>query len=241
MIHINLLPGAAKRKRRQEIIRMLSASFTIFGFTVAGLAIVISLIYSQRLNLQNQINKYDREIADRQAKIAVYSGVISETKILRDKLTVINDLLGSYNHWARFFGYLSNSTPAKGVKFITVSAASDLKMSISGVADSAQDLQYLLLSFQKAHRDLEYQIQSGDTLARLAKAHGTTEALILEVNDVEDESALIALKTITIPKLLFDSVDLASVNMQADDNSEREVDKNISFAIGIVFKQDILR
>ncbi|OIP97400.1 hypothetical protein AUK40_03265 [Candidatus Wirthbacteria bacterium CG2_30_54_11] len=241
MIHINLLPGAAKRKRRQEIIRMLSASFTIFGFTVAGLAIVISLIYSQRFSLDNQIKKYDTEIADRQAKIAVYKDVIAETKLLRDKLTVINDLLGSYNRWARFFQYLTEATPSQGVKFVTVAATSDLKMSISGVADSAVDLQYLLMTFQKAHRDLEYQIQPGDTLARLAKAQGSTEALILEVNEAADESTLLAQKTITIPKLMFDTVDLASVNMQADDTSEREVDKNVSFALNIVFKQDILR
>jgi len=241
MIHINLLPGAAKRKRRQEIIRMLSASFTIFGFTVAGLAIVISLILSQKFSLQGQIDKYDREIEDRQTRISAYTAVISETKLLKDKLTVINSILGAYNNWARFFQYLTDATPTEGVKFITVSATSDLKLSISGVADSAVDLQYLLIAFQKAHRDQEYTLQPGDTLARLAKAQGTTADLILEVNQVEDEAALIAKKTISIPKLMFDSVDLSSVNMQADDASEREVDKNIAFAIDIVFKQDILR
>ncbi|HNT30001.1 MAG TPA: hypothetical protein PKL83_03550 [bacterium] len=241
MIHINLLPGAAKRKIRQELIKLLSAAFTIFGFTVAGLAVIISLVYSQKLSTASQIRKLDEQIAGEEGKIAAYQEVINETSLLRDKLVVINDILSKYNHWANFLSMLAEATPAEGIKFITISASDTLTMNISGIADSAEKLAALLQSFELAHREVLYEIQPQDTVAKITKLNTVTADQLYYFNNVANEKDLLALRTIIIPKIYFDAVDLTSVNLENDAVSDKEVEKNVIFSLSIAFREDMLR
>jgi Tfp pilus assembly protein PilN len=241
MITINLLPGAAKRKRRQELIKILSIAFSMFGLTLIGLGLVISVVFSQKALTENDINNIDKQITARETELAAYEPVINQTRLLKEKLVVINEVLGSTNYWSDFLDSLAKSTPANGVKFVSLNVDESLEMSISGVADDSVRLAVMLKAMREAYKPLDYFVQPKDTLERIAKQYDVEPAQILEVNDSNDGAELLGRDKIVVPQKLFKNVDFSSVSLQSDDTVPLEVQKNVIFSLDVEVNQESIR
>lgn len=237
MITINLLPGAAKRRRRQEFIKLLSIAFSMFGLAVIGFGVVIVLVFSQNKLLEGQIEKVENEIAEQENKIAVYEPVITKSRILKAKLSLINDLLANYNHWATFLSNVANTMPSQGTKYVSLSAADDLTMQLSGISDSPTELAQLLAVLKNAYKAETYQIVSSDSAAKIATRTGVDVEDLYAMNEVTDEASLLAKGTINIPVLLFSNIDVTAVSPVTEEDVDAEVDRNINFSLAITLTE----
>jgi Tfp pilus assembly protein PilN len=241
MIHINLLPGAQKRKLRQELIKTLSIAFSFFLLTVIGLGIVISVVFSQKLAVSANMSSVQKQIDEKQNAIKQYESTINEASLLSTKLLAINDVLAKTNRWSIFFNNLAASVPSSGAQFVGISIADDLNLNITGIADNSIELAKLLSTMRRAVETTSYDLKTTDTLASLAIANKVDAQLILLTNKVGSEADLIKLQTIKIPQLLFDSVEISSVSLQKSETSNKEVDKKVSFTLSIILKESAIR
>ncbi len=240
MIHINLLPGAQKRKLRQELIKVLSIAFSMFALTALGLGIVISIVFSQKLAVQANIDTLDKQIAEQQSQIQSYTKVITASNTLRTKLTMVNDVVAQKNLWSSYLTSLNQSLPKSGVKFINLNVASDYNMTVSGIASSSVDLAKLLSALKRAYATFPKNVNKGDTLAKIVATYKTDADLILKVNNAAAEADLLKLSQIQIARYLFKSVEIASVNLQTDAKKTKEVEKSVSFTLTLVLKDTAL-
>jgi len=241
MITINLLPGAAKRKLRQELIKILSMAFTLFGLTLIGLGIVFSIIFSELRYVEMQIRQTNAEVAEREIEIKNYDTIVSETTLLKDKLVVVNEILKSHNRWSRFLTDLAAGTPAQGVVFNSITMSESLTLSISGVAGSSYDLAVILEAMENASRSHTHFVQPGENIERLATRFGLTSKELLEANNVSSPDLLLQRERIDIPQKLFSAVEIGQVSLQPAVGNEREVDRDVSFSLQIRLNEEAIR
>lgn len=241
MITINLLPGAAKRKLRQELIKILSMAFTLFGLTLIGLGIVFSIVLSEYHYVDLQIQQTNAEVAEREKEIAQYDNIVSETTLLKDKLSVVNEILEGNNRWALFLTDLAASTPSQGVVFNSITMAETFTLSISGVTDSSYHLAVLLEAMEDAYRPLTRSVNSANELQRLASELDLTVEEIQQANNVGTPELLLEKESIIVPQKLFEQVEVGQVNLQPAVGGEPEVERDVAFSLQITLNEEAIR
>ncbi|HDS11636.1 MAG TPA: hypothetical protein ENN77_01890 [Candidatus Wirthbacteria bacterium] len=240
MMHINLLPGADKRRRKQEFIKLLSIAFSIFGLAAIGFGIIVAIIFSQNLVLKSQISKVEDQITEQDSLIAGYQSVIQDAKLLKNKLGVINELLAKYNNWGHFLTSLKDVIPSQGVRFVSLLVNEDKSMQINGIAASPVRLAELLAVLKKADISIHYTPSTNDSLASLVRRFKTSEEVLLDANQVINEKLLLARPVILIPSQFFESIEVTSISPRSEDEVLFEVERNVNFTLSITLSENAL-
>lgn len=233
MIQINLLPGAAKRKERQSLIKVLSITFGLFALLLIGFGVVVSLVLGARQKVSADIDQLDLKLTQTEAEIRGFDSVVEKTSLLKNKLTVINELLGKTNHWSDFLLDVAEATPSRGIKYVNLTVVESGTLGVTGIADSSVELERLLQSLEAAGRHREVQTSTFNSSAQLIQKYGADLETLLAANKVQDVEELMALERVAVIMPLFTSIELGSVSLDNSDPLEREVDKNVIFNLTI--------